>query len=116
MEIHTHLHKLQEHHTLELIYLHAFPHFLFLILPCLSDANPDKYYPEWYGCILAVWIFFGMAWLALVINHTIDLLGHLNAYLKSGKKGDKTNKAEDQELPETQQKALEEEKTDEICE
>lgn len=57
-----------------------------------------------------------MAWLALLINHTIDLLGHLDAYLKSGKKSDKTDNSEDLELPETGQKELEEEKTDDVSE
>ncbi|XP_026799949.2 potassium channel subfamily K member 17 [Pangasianodon hypophthalmus] len=82
----------------------------------VADYNPNKDYPDWYGCILGVWIFFGMAWLALLINHTIDLLGHLDAYLKSGKNSGKTNKSQDQELPETQQKDPEEEKTDDVCE
>lgn len=57
-----------------------------------------------------------MAWLALLINHTIDLLAHLDAYLKSGKQSDMTSKSEeseDLELPETQQKDLAEEKIDE---
>ncbi|XP_076833933.1 potassium channel subfamily K member 17-like [Brachyhypopomus gauderio] len=49
----------------------------------VADSNPDTDYPEWYGCILAVWIFFGMAWLALLINHAIDLLERMNAYHKS---------------------------------
>lgn len=57
-----------------------------------------------------------MAWLALVINHSIDLLGHLNAYLKSWRKNDKSDQLEDQESPETQKKAPEEEKTEEDCE
>lgn len=46
----------------------------------LPDNNPAIDYPEWYGCLLAVWIFFGLAWLALLINHGIDLLESLNAY------------------------------------
>ncbi|XP_066512444.1 potassium channel subfamily K member 17-like [Hoplias malabaricus] len=50
----------------------------------VADFNPDKMYPDWYGCIMGVWIFFGLAWLALVINHSIDLLEGFNAYLKSG--------------------------------
>ncbi|XP_046712038.1 potassium channel subfamily K member 17 [Silurus meridionalis] len=85
----------------------------------VADYNPDKDYPDWYGCILGVWIFFGMAWLALLINHTIDLLGHLDAYLKSAKNNATPNKMQDEELPETQQEALEEEKiekTDDVCE
>lgn len=31
---------------------------------------------------MAAWIFFGLAWLALVINHSIDILERLNAYFK----------------------------------
>lgn len=31
---------------------------------------------------MATWIFFGLAWLALVINHSIDILERLNAYFK----------------------------------
>lgn len=31
---------------------------------------------------MAAWIFFGMAWLALLINHCIDLLEHFNGYMK----------------------------------
>ncbi|XP_053489868.1 potassium channel subfamily K member 17 [Ictalurus furcatus] len=81
----------------------------------VANYNPNIDFPDWYGCILGVWIFFGMAWLALLINHTIDLLGHLEAYLKSGKTTDKTNSPQDQELPETQQKELDEEKTDDGC-
>lgn len=46
----------------------------------VADNNPAIEYPEWYGCLLAAWIFFGLAWLALLINHCIDLLESLNAY------------------------------------
>lgn len=59
---------------------------------------------------MGVWIFFGLAWLALVINHSIDLLEGLNAYLKSGKiSGKKTDpsKRETKELPVTQEKEAE---------
>ena len=31
---------------------------------------------------MASWIFFGLAWLALVINHTSDILERLNTHLK----------------------------------
>ncbi|TRY54214.1 hypothetical protein DNTS_030477 [Danionella cerebrum] len=48
----------------------------------VADSNPATNYPEWYSCLLAVWIFFGLAWLALLINHTIDLLESLNVYFK----------------------------------
>jgi len=42
------------------------------------DSNPDQPYPEWYSFLMASWIFFGLAWLALVINHSIDILERLN--------------------------------------
>nr|XP_057946959.1 potassium channel subfamily K member 17 [Doryrhamphus excisus] len=48
----------------------------------VADDNPDKVYPEWYSFIIASWIFFGLAWLALVINHSIDMLERLNMHLK----------------------------------
>ncbi|XP_072266104.1 potassium channel subfamily K member 17 [Pyxicephalus adspersus] len=35
---------------------------------------PDKQYPEWYRNVVSLWILFGMAWLALVINLCINLL------------------------------------------
>ncbi|XP_036449933.1 potassium channel subfamily K member 17-like [Colossoma macropomum] len=77
----------------------------------VADYNPDKDYPDWYGCIMGVWIFFGLAWLALVINHSIDLLEGFNAYLKSGKiSGDWKQHSEEEgvkELPETQKKEAE---------
>ncbi|XP_038825459.1 potassium channel subfamily K member 16 [Salvelinus namaycush] len=48
----------------------------------VADSNPDKYYPEWYSILMASWIFFGLAWLALVINHTGEILERLNTHLK----------------------------------
>uniref|UniRef100_A0A3Q3VUN6 Potassium channel domain-containing protein n=1 Tax=Mola mola TaxID=94237 RepID=A0A3Q3VUN6_MOLML len=39
--------------------------------------NPDKEYPEWYSILMASWIFFGLAWLSLLINHSIDILERL---------------------------------------
>lgn len=54
---------------------------------------------------MASWIFFGMAWLALVINHSIDILERLNTHLKQrfGKenKGQETGITEE-DNPETQ--------------
>ncbi|KAG7272586.1 hypothetical protein CRUP_024375 [Coryphaenoides rupestris] len=44
----------------------------------VADSNPDQYYPDWYSFLMASWIFFGLAWLALVINHSIDILERLN--------------------------------------
>lgn len=31
---------------------------------------------------MASWIFFGLAWLALLINHSIDILERLNTHIK----------------------------------
>uniref|UniRef100_A0AAY5KW19 Potassium channel domain-containing protein n=1 Tax=Esox lucius TaxID=8010 RepID=A0AAY5KW19_ESOLU len=45
-------------------------------------SNPEQSYPDWYSVLMASWIFFGLAWLALVINHTIDILERVNIYLK----------------------------------
>ncbi|XP_015280993.1 PREDICTED: potassium channel subfamily K member 17 [Gekko japonicus] len=36
--------------------------------------NPDRTYPAWYKNIVSLWILFGMAWLALIINLCISLL------------------------------------------
>ncbi|KAJ3613340.1 hypothetical protein NHX12_019590 [Muraenolepis orangiensis] len=47
----------------------------------VADSNPNQEYPEWYSFLMASWIFFGLAWLALVINHTIDILERLNSHL-----------------------------------
>lgn len=46
----------------------------------VADNNPDKTYPQWYSFLMASWIFFGLAWLALVINHCIDTLEKLNVH------------------------------------
>ncbi|XP_039993761.1 potassium channel subfamily K member 17 [Xiphias gladius] len=48
----------------------------------VADNNPDKVYPEWYSILMATWIFFGLAWLALLINHSIDILERLNTHFK----------------------------------
>lgn len=70
-----------------------------------TDSNPDKQYPDWYSVLMASWIFFGMAWLALVINHSIDILERLNTHLKQRfgkeKKGQESGSTEG-ENPETQ--------------
>lgn len=52
--------------------------FLCILRP--TDSNPDQEYPEWYSFLMASWIFFGLAWLALVINHSIDILERLNGF------------------------------------
>ncbi|RXM30309.1 Kinesin-like protein KIF6 [Acipenser ruthenus] len=44
--------------------------------------NPDIIYPFWYSQVVAVWIFFGLAWLSLVINLCIEMLEKLSTYLK----------------------------------
>nr|XP_034966400.1 potassium channel subfamily K member 17-like [Zootoca vivipara] len=36
--------------------------------------NPERTYPSWYKNVVSVWILFGMAWLALIINLCISLL------------------------------------------
>ncbi|XP_048363013.1 potassium channel subfamily K member 17 [Sphaerodactylus townsendi] len=36
--------------------------------------NPDRTYPVWYKNVVSLWILFGMAWLALIINLCISLL------------------------------------------
>lgn len=59
------------------------------------DSNPDKYYPNWYSVLIASWIFFGMAWLALVINHSIEILERLNSFFKKLFKKD-DNQQEDE--------------------
>ncbi|XP_040056032.1 potassium channel subfamily K member 17 [Gasterosteus aculeatus] len=48
----------------------------------VADSNPDKTYPQWYSVLMASWIFFGLAWLALLINHCIDILERLNTHFK----------------------------------
>ncbi|XP_068435825.1 potassium channel subfamily K member 17 [Clinocottus analis] len=48
----------------------------------VADSNPDKVYPEWYSVLMASWIFFGLAWLSLLINHSIDILERLNTHFK----------------------------------
>ncbi|XP_045918865.1 potassium channel subfamily K member 17 [Micropterus dolomieu] len=71
----------------------------------VADNNPDKYYPHWYSFLLASWIFFGMAWLALLINHSIDILERLNIYLKQRRGGQKQQEESgsgENDNPETQ--------------
>ncbi|XP_020855133.1 potassium channel subfamily K member 17 [Phascolarctos cinereus] len=36
--------------------------------------NPDRRYPVWYKNVVSMWILFGMAWLALIINLVISLM------------------------------------------
>ncbi|KAM4723528.1 potassium channel subfamily K member 17-like [Anableps anableps] len=71
----------------------------------VADSNPDKSYPDWYSFLMASWIFFGLAWLALLINHSIDILERLNSLLKKGCCGGKTQEESgsvDNNNPDTQ--------------
>ncbi|XP_043855248.1 potassium channel subfamily K member 17 [Dromiciops gliroides] len=36
--------------------------------------DPERRYPVWYKNVVSMWILFGMAWLALIINLVISLL------------------------------------------
>uniref|UniRef100_A0A672PIN1 Potassium channel subfamily K member 17-like n=1 Tax=Sinocyclocheilus grahami TaxID=75366 RepID=A0A672PIN1_SINGR len=65
----------------------------------VADHNPAINYPEWYSCLMAAWIFFGLAWLALLINHSIDLLESVNAYMR-GRQNAQTQVEESKEQPE----------------
>uniref|UniRef100_A0A3Q2EIT0 Potassium channel subfamily K member 17-like n=1 Tax=Cyprinodon variegatus TaxID=28743 RepID=A0A3Q2EIT0_CYPVA len=56
----------------------------------VADSNPDINYPDWYSVLMASWIFFGLAWLALLINHGIENLERFNAFMKKGCFGKKT--------------------------
>lgn len=72
---------------------------------CFLDSNPDKWYPDWYNVLIASWIFFGMAWLALVINHSIEILERLNTHFKQrwGKEKERQESGSaESENPETQ--------------
>uniref|UniRef100_A0A3Q1CH65 Potassium channel domain-containing protein n=1 Tax=Amphiprion ocellaris TaxID=80972 RepID=A0A3Q1CH65_AMPOC len=75
----------------------------------VADNNPDKKYPDWYSVLMAMWIFFGLAWLALVINHSIDILERLNAHFKERQKHGDDSGSPEGSNPETQM-----EKEDEI--
>ncbi|XP_056424616.1 potassium channel subfamily K member 17 [Hyla sarda] len=35
---------------------------------------PEKNYPNWYRNVVSLWILFGLAWLSLIINLSINLL------------------------------------------
>lgn len=75
----------------------------------VADSNPDKVYPEWYSVLMASWIFFGLAWLALLINHSIDILERLNTHLKQWWTGGKPEEDSGGEQDETQETQLEDE-------
>ncbi|KAM4695258.1 potassium channel subfamily K member 17 [Discoglossus pictus] len=61
---------------------------------------PDKEYPSWYRDLVAIWILFGMAWLALVINLCINLLENYRGFFQCCKKN--KNHKMGQELMETE--------------
>uniref|UniRef100_A0A8C4RJS6 Potassium channel, subfamily K, member 17 n=1 Tax=Erpetoichthys calabaricus TaxID=27687 RepID=A0A8C4RJS6_ERPCA len=48
----------------------------------VAGINPDVTYPSWYRDFMGFWIFFGLAWLAQVINFCINVLEDLSGYLK----------------------------------
>ncbi|CAK6962121.1 uncharacterized protein LOC128374986 [Scomber scombrus] len=72
----------------------------------VADNNPEKKYPEWYSVLMASWIFFGLAWLSLLINHSIDILERLNSHFKQRWSGHKEEEEQpesaDSGIPETQ--------------
>lgn len=54
---------------------------------------------------MASWIFFGLAWLALLINHSIDILERLNTHFKlrwGGHKEEDQSGSAECDNPETQ--------------
>lgn len=70
-------------------------------------------YPDWYNVLMASWIFFGLAWLALVINHSIDILERLNSYCKqlwAGKTKEEESEGVEGGNPDTQVEEDNEEK------
>ncbi|CAL1574631.1 unnamed protein product [Knipowitschia caucasica] len=71
----------------------------------VADNNPERYYPDWYSILTACWIFFGLAWLALVINHSIESLERINNHLKglwASKKMEEESAQGEEDHPETQ--------------
>ncbi|KAI4804525.1 hypothetical protein KUCAC02_026151 [Chaenocephalus aceratus] len=71
----------------------------------VADSNPDKVYPDWYSVLMASWIFFGLAWLALLINHSIDILERLNTHCRmrwGGQKPEEESGSAEGESPDTQ--------------
>ncbi|KAM4543041.1 potassium channel subfamily K member 17-like [Odontesthes bonariensis] len=71
----------------------------------VADSNPDKEYPDWYSVLMASWIFFGLAWLALLINHSIDIVERLNNHFKQlwyGEKPEEESGSREDSNPNTQ--------------
>ncbi|XP_072847583.2 potassium channel subfamily K member 17 [Pogona vitticeps] len=48
--------------------------------------NPERSYPAWYKNVVSLWILFGMAWLALIINLCISLLENSSSLCQSCKR------------------------------
>uniref|UniRef100_A0A8D2ISX6 Potassium two pore domain channel subfamily K member 17 n=1 Tax=Varanus komodoensis TaxID=61221 RepID=A0A8D2ISX6_VARKO len=48
--------------------------------------NPERTYPGWYKNVVSLWILFGMAWLALMINLCISLLENSSGLCQCCKK------------------------------
>ncbi|MGH0134701.1 UNVERIFIED_CONTAM: hypothetical protein FKN15_014979 [Acipenser sinensis] len=46
----------------------------------VAGNNPDINYPVCYREVVAAWIFFGLAWLSLVINSCIEMLEKISEY------------------------------------
>ncbi|KAJ8341010.1 hypothetical protein SKAU_G00333010 [Synaphobranchus kaupii] len=61
----------------------------------VADDNPDRVYPDWYGPLMGVWIFFGLAWLSLLINHSIEILETVNKLCKCGDSAEDTDQADE---------------------
>ncbi|KAG7225217.1 hypothetical protein INR49_014776 [Caranx melampygus] len=77
----------------------------------VADSNPDKDYPDWYSILMASWIFFGLAWLALLINHSIDILERLNSHFKlwwSGQKPEGESANDKGDNPDTHMEEVDE--------
>ncbi|XP_032356667.1 potassium channel subfamily K member 17 [Etheostoma spectabile] len=71
----------------------------------VADSNPDNVYPQWYSVLMASWIFFGLAWLALLINHSMDILERLNTHLKQlwgGQEQEEASGSAEADNPDTQ--------------
>ncbi|CAB1428170.1 unnamed protein product [Pleuronectes platessa] len=75
----------------------------------VADSNPDKAFPEWYSVLMASWIFFGLAWLALLINHSSDILERLNNHFKQRWGGQRPEEESGSAEPETPESQVEEE-------
>ncbi|XP_060939284.1 potassium channel subfamily K member 17 [Limanda limanda] len=75
----------------------------------VADSNPDKAFPDWYSVLMASWIFFGLAWLALLINHSSDILERLNTHFKQRWGGQQPEEEPGSAEPENPESQVEEE-------